>query len=156
MSIIHLLLTNMEDSIDSIKVHSIPLLFPSDHYSITFNLSFSEHLLNKQLIILTKGDYQRLYEYLSYLDLSSCFLSHNVEFIWEAIELIISNAIRLFIPFTKIHCNHQPSWFTANIRHHKCLHTLRHRNKRHPTRFLKEKIKLSDVSLQSPGKNCRN
>ena len=33
-----LLLTNIEDNIDSIKVHSDPLLFPSDHYSITFNL----------------------------------------------------------------------------------------------------------------------
>ena len=37
-----LLLTNTEDNIDSIKVHSDPLLFPPDHYSINFNLSFSK------------------------------------------------------------------------------------------------------------------
>ena len=48
--------------------------------------------------------------------------------------------MRLFIPFTKIHCKHQPSWFTVNIRHHiKCLRTLRRRHKRHPTRSLEEK-----------------
>ena len=87
-----LLLINMEDSIDSIKVHSISLLFPSDHYSITFNLSFSKPPVKQATYYsynYSKGDYQGLYEYLSYLNLSSCFLSHNVEFIWETIELII-------------------------------------------------------------------
>jgi len=76
------------------------------------------------------------------------FFSHGVELesIWEANELVILNAMRLFIPFNQVHCS---SWFTANIRHHiKCLRTLRRRHKRHMTRYLEEKIKLSEESLQ--------
>jgi len=57
--------------------------------------------------------------------------------------------MRLFIPFNKIQCSHQPSWFTANIRDHiKCLQIFQCRYKRHPTEFLKEKIKSSEESLQ--------
>ena len=106
-----LLLTNIEDKIDSIKVHSDPLPFPSDYYSITFNLSLSKPPVKQATYYCynyTKGDYQGPYEYLSHLDLDCCFLSHDVEVIWEMIESILSNAMRLFIPFNKIHCHQQP------------------------------------------------
>ena len=140
----------MEDSIDSIEVHFIPLLFPSDHYSITFNLSFSKPPVKQATYYsynYSKGDYQGLYEHLSYFNLSSCFLSHNVEFIWETIELIISDYSFLLPKFTVI---------INPIRHHiKCLHTLHRRHKRHPTRSLEEKIKLSEESLQEEIANSK-
>jgi len=156
-NILDLLLTNMEDSIDSIKVHSTSPLLISYHYSITFNL-----LLNKLPTKKTtyysynyyKGDYQGLYDHLLHTNLSSCFLSDHVEFIWEAIKLAILNAIRLFIPFNKIYCSHQPSWF--NIRDHiKCMKTLHHKYKQHPTEFLEEKIKSSEESLQEEISNSK-
>jgi len=139
-----LLLTNMEDSIDSIRVHSNPLILPSDHYSITFNLSLCKSPVNQAVYYsynYFKGNFQGLYDYLSHLNLSNCFLLENIELIWEILELAISNAMRLFIPLTKIHYNHQPSWFNANIRHYiKWLRTLRCMYERHPTSYLEEKI----------------
>jgi len=73
----------MEDSIDSIKLHSTSPFLSSDHYSITFNL-----LLNKPPTMKTtyysynysKGDYQGLYEHLLHTNLSLCFISDHVEF----------------------------------------------------------------------------
>ena len=79
-----LLLTNMEDSIDLIKIHSNSLILPSDHYGITFNLSLSKPPVNHALYYsynYSRGNYQGLYEHLSHLNLSSCFLSDNAELV---------------------------------------------------------------------------
>jgi len=91
-NILDLLLTNMDDSIDSVKVHSINRLLPSDHYGITFNLLFSKPPTKKTTYYsynYSKGHYQGLYDYLSHINLSSCFLCNDVESIWEEIELVI-------------------------------------------------------------------
>jgi len=133
-------LCSAKQLINSIKVHSTSPLLSSNHYSITFNLLLNKPSTKKTTYYsynYSKGDYQGLYEHLLHTNLSPCFLPDYVG------KQVILNAIRSFIPFNKMYCSHQPSWFTANIRHHiKCLRTLRHRYKRHPTdhEFLEEKL----------------
>ena len=71
---------------------------------------------------------------LSSFDFSPCFQTHTIEFIWSYIESTLVNAMNRFIPRIKIHNNHQPKWFTPEIRHHiKCLCTLHQKHKCNPT-----------------------
>ena len=60
-----------------------------------------------------------------------------------------NNAIKLFIPLTKIHSHQHPLWFTSDIRHQlKCLRTLRRKFKHHPTNNMAVKINSLESHLQ--------
>jgi len=70
---LNLLLTNMKDYLDSIIVHSNPLLLSSDHYDIIFNLSLSKPPVKQAVYYsynYSNGNYQGRYEHLFYLNLS--------------------------------------------------------------------------------------
>ena len=97
----------------------------------------------------SKGDYIGLSNYLLGIDFTPRFQSHDVQEIWCIIEQFIINAMKLFIPLTKIHSHQHPLWFTPEIRHQlKCLRTLHCKYKCHPTTYMAAKIKSLESGLQ--------
>ena len=160
-NILDLVLTNLDDdNISNIQVHSIPLL-PSDHFDITFSLSTTVSVSSKQTTThftfnYPKGDYQGLTNYLCCADFTSCYLSDDVEYIWQIIECQLTTAMHQFIPVNKIHCDQHPIWFNSDIRHCiKRLRTLRRRYKRRPTQHILNVITSLENSLQDKIKTAK-
>ena len=154
-NILDLILTSSPDSISNLHIHdNLPLSIPSDHYIITFDIAASPvhsktkgqiHLLN-----FSKGDYEGLCYFLSTVDLSLCFQSEDIEFIWSFLNNLIGDAINKFVPISSISHNKQPIWFNSNIRHHiKCLRTLRRKFNKRPTDNNKMKYENSSNLLQA-------
>ena len=151
-NILDLLLTNLEDSVCHLQIHSDRLL-PSDHYSITFSVSVSVVASSKSTTYSTfnysKGDYRGLCEYLLCCDFTPCYLSHDVEYIWHTIEHLLMDAMHSFIPTNKVHSHQHPIWFNSEIRHSiNRLRTLRRRHKRHPTQYTSNTIDSLEKALQ--------
>ena len=142
------LLTNNEELISTICVSPIdnPLI-SSDHYTITFELLHVSKLFSLggglgvsskatpyYTFIYSKGDYTGLRNHLLQTDFSTCLSTHDIEKIWNSIELEVVNAMKLFIPIKKHHSIQHPPWFTSEIRHCiKHLRTLRRKYKLHPS-----------------------
>ena len=125
----------------------------SDHYDITFSVAARVTTSSKSSTYFTfnssRGDYYGLHDYLLQSDFTPCYSSNNVEHIWESINDLLLNAIHIFIPMSKIHCNQQPIWFNSETRH--CINqlkTLRHRYKHHPTHHILNKINFLETTLQ--------
>ena len=98
------------------------------------------HLLN-----YSKGDYEGLCHFLSTVDLSLCFQTEEIEFIWSSLNNLIKDAIKKFAPTSPTSYNKQPTWFSSDIRHHiKCLRTLRRKLNKRPTD--NNKIKYANSS----------
>ena len=151
-NILDLLLTNLEDNVCHLQIHSDRFL-PSDHYSITFSVSVSVVASSKSTTYSTfnysKGDYQGLCEYLLCCDFTPCYLSHDVEYIWHTIEHLLMDAMHSFIPTNKVHSHQHPIWFNSEIRHSiNRLRTLRRRHKRHPTQYTSNTIDSLEKALQ--------
>ena len=161
-NILDLILTNIPDSIFNIHIYdNPPLPIPSDHYIITFNISTSSVLSKTKgpcnILNFSKGDYEGLCFFLSTVDLSPCFQSKDIEFIWSYLSAIIKDAIYKFIPVAPIHYNKQPVWFNSDIRHHiNCLRTLRRKLNKHPTNNNKTKYNNSSTLLQTKIRSAKD
>ena len=136
-NVLDLLLTNIEENINSLEVHSSSSL-SSDHYDITFAVATVPKLSPKTTpyysFNFSRGDYSGLNNYLLNINFTSCFLTHDVERIWHTIEHQIVTAMKLFIPVSKHHSVQHPPWFTSEIRHSlKRLRTLHRKYKFHPS-----------------------
>ena len=84
------------------------------------------------------------------MDLSLCFQSEDIEFIWSFLNNLIGDAINKFVPTSSTSHNKQPIWFNSNIRHHiKCLRTLRCKFNKRPTDNNKMKNENSSNLLQA-------
>jgi len=152
-NILDLLLTNAEEDIHSLQVHSTPLL-SSDHYNITFSVTTVNKLSSKPTVhysfSYSKGDYLGLSNYLLQTDFAPCFLTHEIDNIWHIIEHKLITAMKLFIPINKHHSIQHPPWFTSEIRHIiKRLRTLRRRYKLHPSQNILDTIASLEDTLQS-------
>ena len=84
-----------------------------DSYVLTFNFSVSVSFISSKSATYftfnySQGDYLGLCDYLSHLDFTPCYLSHDVEYIWHTIEHLLSDAMQLFIPISKIHSDQHP------------------------------------------------
>ena len=105
-NILDLLLTNVDDNICQLQIHSDQSLLPSDHFSIPFSVSVS-CTSTKSATYFTfnysKGDYQGLCDYLFHSDFTSCYTSHDIEYILHTIEHLLFSVMQLFIPVSKIH-----------------------------------------------------
>jgi len=105
-NILDLVLTNLEDNISDLLVHSIPLL-SSDYLNITFLLTTYIMMSPKPTTYFTfnysKGDYQGLHDYLSHSNFSPRYTSDDVEYIRHIIEGQITAGMELFIPVNKVH-----------------------------------------------------
>ena len=133
-NVLDLLLTNIEENITSLEVHSNSSL-SSDHYDITFAVAtvpkFSSKFMPYYTFNYSKGDYYGLSNYLLSTDFTSCFLTHDIERIWHTIEHQIITAMKLFIPVNK---HHSVQHLTSEIRHSlKRLRTLHRKYKLHPS-----------------------
>ena len=95
-NILDLLLTNIDDSINSLEIHPTPLL-SSDHFYITFSVAVNCNASNKSSTYYSfnysSGDYVGLSDYLMHIDFTSCYLSHSVDNIWYSFENIVVNAM---------------------------------------------------------------
>jgi len=146
-NILDLVLTNIENNISDLQVHSVPLLI-SDHLNITFSLSTCVMMSAKQTTYFTfnyrEGDYQGLHDLLCDFNFTPCYVIDDVEYIWH-----ITAGMELFIPVNKVHSDQHPVWFSSEITH--CinrLRTLRRRYKWHPTYHISNTIDLLEKSLQ--------
>ena len=154
-NILDLVLTNIPDSIFNIQIHdNPPLLIPSDHYIITFDISNGSVpcKINESYNTLnfSKGDYESLCYFLGTVDLSPCYQSEDIEFIWSYLSTIIKDAINRFVPVVSVCHNKQPAWFNSDIRHHiNCLRTLKRKFNKHPTTNNKAKYENSCNLLQA-------
>ena len=148
-NILNLLLTNLEDDVCHLQIHSHRLL-PSDHYSITFSVSVSVIASTTYSTFnYSKGDYQGLCEYLLCCEFTPCYLSHDVEYIWHTTEHLLMDAMHSFIPTNKVHSHQHPIWFNSEIRHStNRLRTLCHRHKSHPTHHTFDTIDSLEKAVQ--------
>jgi len=130
-NILDLILTNIPDHIFNVNVHcEPPLLIPSDHYIITFNVQTLNYEVNNRVTTsfdFTKGNYEGLCHFLSNCDFSPCFESVDIEFAWCYISGFIKEGMKQFVPVITVNCKNQPKWFNSSIRHNiNCVRTLRH------------------------------
>ena len=151
-NVLDLLLTNIEENIHSLKVHSDPFL-SSDHYDITFKVVTVHKPLSKSTpyfsFNFSKGDYSGLNNYLLHTDFTTCSLTHDIERIWQAIEHQVVNAMKLFIPIKKYHPVQHPPWFTSEIRHCiKRLRTSRRKYKLRPSQNILTNIVSLEATVQ--------
>lgn len=158
-NILDLLLTNLENRICHLQVHTDSYL-QSDHYNITFSVATTVVTSSNPITYFTfnysRGDYLGLHDHLLNSDFTPCYYSHNIEFIWQTIEHLLMNAMYSYIPVKKIHSDQHPTWFNPEIRHCiKRLRTLRRRYKCHPTQHISNRIASLENTLQNQIKGAR-
>ena len=80
-NILDLLLTNIDDSFNSLEVHPTPLL-SSDHFYITVSVAVNCNFFSKSSTYYSfnysRGDYTGLSNYLMHTYFISCYLTHDV------------------------------------------------------------------------------
>lgn len=136
-----LIITNSDNCVSNLTVHSSGHLITSDHFTLTFYLSTSlpsySRYVPKYAYDYSKADYNRLCSYLLDFNFSPCLLSQDAELVWYAIKNAIYEGMNFFIPKVRF-CRHQyPRWFTPKLRHlPKCLHTLCKKVSNNPTPYL--------------------
>lgn len=149
-----LILTNIPHHIVNITVHSeTPLMIPSDHYIITFDVHTSNEETHNRATTsfdFTKGDYNSLCHFLSNSDFTPCLETTNIESVWQYISELIKDGIKQFVPTIRVNrCNH-PKWFNSSIRHNaNRVRTLRRRYNRHPSEQNKFKLETNESLLQA-------
>ena len=113
-NILDLLLTNIEDKIKELQVHSDPHLH-SDHYNITFSVNTKMNSISKFApyfsFNFSKGDYQGLSDYMLHSDFTSCYPTQDNEHIWHIIEQKLFEGMQLYIPQYKVHPRQDPIWY---------------------------------------------
>ena len=92
------------------------------------------------------ADHEGLCDYLLDSDFSVCLLSESIEQVWSFIKNTILEAMNLFIPKLKVKAKVHPKWFNSEIRHIKCLRTLRRKCSLHPT--VNNQSKLHSLEFQ--------
>ena len=155
-NLLDLVLTNNEDIISDVQVHSEGTFIKSDHYLVSFKL---KSILNHKpdscpitILDYSKANYDGLNQFLSSIDYSTCYQSENVEFVWSFVKSLLLQGIRRFIPTIKLKTTAHPKWFTPALRHQlKCIQTLKRRYHKSPTEHIKSRILLSEnqVALES-------
>jgi len=105
-NILDLIITNSEDSIRDLVIHSCGHRIISDHFTFTFRLSASAPSSSRSSPIYVydypKADYNSLCSFLIDFDFTSCLLSHDVDSVWNSIKSAIYEGINLFIPRVRL------------------------------------------------------
>ena len=124
-NILDLIITNSDDCVRNLTIHSSGHLVISHHFTLTFHLStplpsYSRYI-PKYVYDYPKADYNRLCSYLLDLDFSPCLLLHDVESVWYAIKNASYEGMNFFIPKVRLHhrfnCGekgHSLWWCTSN------------------------------------------
>ena len=151
-NILDLIITNSEDSIRDLVIHSCGHRIISDHFTFTFRLSASAPSSSRSSPIYVydypKADYNSLCSFLIDFDFTSCLLSHDVDSVWNSIKSAIYEGINLFIPRVRLRRHQYPRWYTPELRHlSKCLHTLRKKVSKKPTSYLRIKLEQQTSAL---------
>ena len=151
---VDLVLTSPSVNIEQLSVNSQLLSDFSDHFIISFDVSYSSPSTNisKSLYVFdfSKANFTDICSFLLDFDFSVCFQSHDIEFIWSNIKSVIFVAISLFVPRIKSKWINELKWFNSEIRHHhNCLRTMKRKYKIHPTPNRKLQIEQSETSLMS-------
>lgn len=154
INILDLVLTSPSVNIKQLSVNSQLLSDFSDHFIISFDVLYSSPStnINKALYVFdfSKTNFTNICPFLLDFDLSVCFQSNHIKFIWSTIKSVIFVAISLFVPKIKLKRNNDPKWFTSEIRHlRNCLRTMKRKYKSHPTPNRKLQIEQSESSLMS-------
>ena len=72
-------------------------------------------------------------------DLSLCYSSSDVKYVWSYLEQTILIVMNQFIPKITIKQNHYPKWYTPSLKHQtNCLRSLRKKFSKSRTEHLKE------------------
>ena len=148
-NLLDLVITNNDDIISDVQVHSEGTFIKSDHYLVSFKL---KSILNHKpdscpitILDYSKANYDGLNQFLSSTDYSTCYQSENVEFVWSFVKSLLLQGIRRFIPTIKLKTTAHPKWFTPALRHQlKCIQTLKRRYHKSPTEHIKSRILLSE------------
>ena len=152
-NILDLVLTSPSVNIKHLSVNPQLLSEFSDHFIISFDVSFSPSAnISKLLCVFdfSKTNFTDICSFLLDFDFSVCFYSRDIEFIWSTIKSVIFVAISLFVPKKISKQINEPKWFNSGIRHHhNCLRTMKKKYKRHPTPNRKLQIKQCETSLMS-------
>ena len=92
-NLLDLVITNNDDIISDIQVHSEGTLIKSDHYPVSFKLkSILNHKSDSCPITIldySKANYDGLNQFLSSIDYSICYQSENVEFVWSFVKSVL-------------------------------------------------------------------
>ena len=148
-NLLDLVITNNDDIISDVQVHSEGTFIKSDYYLVSFKL---KSILNHKpdscpitILDYSKANYNGLNQFLSSIDYSTCYQSENVEFVWSFVKALLLQGIRRFIPTIKLKTTAHPKWFTPALRHQvKCIQTLKRRYHKSPTEHIKSRILLSE------------
>ena len=151
-NILDLIITNSDDCVRNLTIHSSGHLVISDHFTLTFHLSTTlpsyARYMPKYVYDYPKADYNGLCSYLLDFDFSPCLLSQDVELVWYAIKNAIYEGMTFFIPKVRLRRHQYPRWFTPELRHlSKCLHTLRKKVSKKPTPYLCNKLEKQTSNL---------
>ena len=108
-NILDLILTSSPDSFFNLHIHDnlslflyLPIMFDIAASPVPGKTKGQIHLLN-----FSKGDYVGLCHFLSTVDLSLCFQTEDIEFIWSFLNNLIKDAINKFVPTAPISYNNQ-------------------------------------------------
>ena len=111
-NLLDLVITNNEDIIYDVQVHSEGTFIKSDHYLVSFKLkSILNHKPDSCPITILdyfKANYDGLNQFLSSIDYSTCYQSENVEFVWSFVKSLLLQGIRRFIPTIKLKTTAHP------------------------------------------------
>ena len=89
----------------------------------------------------SKANWKDMNDYLLDCDFSVCYESDDVEEIWAAFKLLVSDAVSIFVPKVRLSKNQSPKWFTAKLRHKSnCVNSLAKRTGKSPTKYKLEKL----------------
>jgi len=133
-----LVFTNNDISISNLAITPPGKVIDTDHFLITsspdYGIQSPIKVTSRFVFDHSKADLDGLCSYLLDTNFDKCFQSNDVESVWNELELVIYDAMHLFIPKIKINPSRNPKWFTPSIRHRlNCLRTLRRKFIKHPT-----------------------
>ena len=137
-NILDLILTSDNIQISDLTINPPGPFINSDHFIISFspNHNTLSPVKNKVRYVFdySKTDMDSLCSHLLDANFTTCFQSHDAEFVWNVIKLIIYEAMHIYIPKLRLKSRQHPKWFNSDIRHHlNCLFTLRWKLKIHPS-----------------------
>ena len=116
---------NILDLVFSSQSHVILNLsnspFPTDHMVVSFHF-FSNHNTFVPSIPcfrwnFSKADVDGLFTFTCSANFDPILQSHDVNFCWSNIRIVICSACNTFVPVIKASRHHSPPWFSLEIRH---------------------------------------
>ena len=134
-NILDLILTNSENLVQKLSVHSNEP-FPSmksDHIMLSFTTPFQLSKTNPArppTFNFSKGNYELMNEFIESTDLSSFYNSTDIEYLWSSLKSLLQEHYCQFIPKSIPSAVRYPKWFTGDIIH-----------KLNQVRFLRRKVK---------------